>query len=457
MSLPDIRPKRPARFPERIRGRVECWVARSFVILFFGAVLVAHSSGQRGALDPAFDKIPFDRWLGERDQTHIRWTAGVPHPELSFHQRLMGRVEFKLDGRDLAPRRGKGELVFFVQITDRDGALYQDHGSIELSKLDENIKAANLEYAQRAFFLPGDYRLAVAILDTETGEHSTRQAQFRLAPPRDLLPGASSDLPPVEFIGNVESPDSWYLPDIRGRLQWASSVNSPARINVILNVAPSTAAPGSRHTQSGDLAALLPTLKVISQTGSTSLSEHVALLDLARRRAFFHQDDVRDLDWPRLKAALADASTASIDVHSLSERHHDAQFFVSQVRSLLRASDEPCVLVVLTKPVSFESGEDLEPVSLESLPACRVVYIRYRAPSQPVSPLERPMGGRGRGARMGGGPMNRNAPEDFLDQLEGTLKPLKPKVFDVQTPEQMTRALAEIQKALPTPDGHSSH
>ncbi len=343
-------------------------------------------------------------------------------------------------------------LVFFVQITDRDGTRYQDHGSIELSKLDANIKAANLEYTKRAFVLPGDYRLAVAILYTATGEHSTRQVQFRVASPQhDLLPDAWRDLPPVEFIGSEESPDSWYLPDIRGRLQWAASMHSPARINVILNVAPSVPVPGSRRTQSGDLAALLPTLKVISQTGSASLSEHVALLDLARRRAVFHQNDVHDLDWPRLKASLGEANTASIDVHSLSERHHDAQFFVSQVRALLRASEKPSVLVVLTKPVEFESGEDLEPISLESLPDCRVVYIRYRAPMQPFNPVERQMGGRGRGSRMGG-PMNRNRPpQDVVDQLEATLKPLSPKVFDVETPEQMTRALAEIEKEIRAP------
>jgi hypothetical protein len=343
--------------------------------------------------------------------------------------------------------------VFFVQVTDRDGVRYQDHGSIELSKLDENIKAANLEYSQPAFFLPGEYRLAVAILDTATGEHSTRQAQFRVAPQHDPLPGEWRDLPPAEFIGNQESPDSWYLPDIHGRLQWAASLHSPARVNVILIVVPSVPAPGSRRTQTGDLAALLPTLKAISQTGSSSLSERVELLDLARRRAVFDQKEVHDLDWPLLKASLGEANTASIDVHSLSERHHEAQFFVSQVRSLLRASEEPCVLVVLTKPVAFESGEDLEPISLESLPPCRVVYIRYRTPLQPAAPFGRQMGGRGRSARMGD-PMTRNRPpEDVVDQLEATLKPLSPKVFDVGTPEQMTRALAEIEKALLTSDG----
>jgi len=441
----------------RNAGRVECWVVRSFVLLFLSAALVAQPSGQRGALDPAFARIPFDQWLGEPNQARFRWTASVARAELSFHQRLMAPIEITLDGRDLDTRRGNGELVFFIQITANDGTRYQDHGSIDLSKLDENIKAANLEYSQRAFLLPGEYRLAVAILDTATREHSTRQAQFRVAPPQHvLLADAWRDLPPVEFIGKEESPDSWYLPEIHGRLQWAASVHSAARVNVILNVAPSVPAPESRRPQSGDLAALLPTLKVIAQTGSSSLSEHVALLDLARRRAVFDQNEVHDLDWPRLKASLGEANTASIDVHSLSERHHDAQFFVSKVRSLLRRSEEPCVLIVLTKPVSFESGEDLDPISLESLPSCRVIYVRYRAPLQPVGPFVREMGGRGRGSRMGG-PMTRNRPfQDVVDQLESTLKPLGPKVFDVETPEQMTKALAEIEKVLLTADGHSS-
>ena len=446
-------PMRPCSWLTPNACRVRCGVVRSFVLLFLGAAFTAQLSGQRGTLDPAFARIPFDQWLSEHDQAHFRWTMSVPRAELSFHQRLMARVEVTLDGRDLETRRGNGELVFFVQVTAGDGTRYQDHSSIDLSKLDENIKSANLEYLQRAFLLPGDYRLAVAVLYTATGEHSARQTQFRVAPlQRDLLPDAWHDLPPVEFIGKAESPDSWYLPEIHGRLQWAASVHSPARINVILNVAPSVPAPGSRRPQSGDLAALLPTLKVIEQTGSTSVSEHVALLDLARRRSVFDQKDVHDLDWLRLKASLGEANTASIDVHSLSERHHDAQFFVSQVRSLLRGSEEPCVLVVLTKPVSFESGEDLEPVSLESLPACRVVYIRYRAPLQP-GPFGRDMGARGRGSRMGG-PMTRDRSfQEAVDELEGTLKPLSPKVFDVETPEQMARAVAEIEKALMNAEG----
>jgi hypothetical protein len=204
------------------------------------------------------------------------------------------------------------------------------------------------------------------------------------------------------------------------------------------------------------LAALIPTLKVISQTGSPALSEHVELLDLARRGVFFHQEEVHDLDWPRLKASLGEANTASIDIHSLAERHHDAQFFVSQVRSLLRSSEKPCVLVVLTTAVAFESAEDLEPVSLEALPACRVVYIRYREPLESGNPFAQQMAGRGRSSRGRGLPVRNRPLQGVVDQLEATLKPLAPKVFDVETPEQMTKALTEIEKSLLTINGQSS-
>lgn len=416
---------------------------------------MAGESGQ-GSLDPAFEKIPFDQWLGERGQPPFRWTLAVPHGELSFHQRLLARLEVKVDGRGLESRRGDGELVFFYQITDHAGTRYQAHSSIPLSKLDENVRAVDLEITQRAFLVSGDYRLAVGVLDTGTGEHSAGQSHFRIASPHNFLSDAWRDLAPVEFIGNQEPPDGWYLPGIHGRLQWAASVRSPARINVILNVAPSVPAPGSRRTGSGALAALLPTLKVISETGSPSLSEHVELLDLARRRTAFQQDQVHDLDWPRLKASLDESSTASIDVHSLTERHHDAQFFVSQVRALLRASEkQPCVLVVLTNPVAFESAEDLEPVSTEALPACSVFYIRYHEPAPRVSPIDPLMGGRGRGSRRGG-PIRNRPPLEVVDQLEATLKPLGPKVFDVATPEEMTKALVEIEKSLLAMDGQSS-
>jgi hypothetical protein len=48
-----------------------------------------------------------------------------------------------------------------------------------------------------------------------------------------------------------------------------------------------------------------------------------------------------------------------------------------------------------------------------------------------------------------GGPIGRRPVElNVIDQLEATLKPLNPKLFDVETAEEMTEALIEIQKAM---------
>ncbi len=401
-------------------------------------------------LDPDFAKVPFDQWLAEGGHSPFHWTVGVPHAALSYHQRLMSQVEIKLDGKDLDTRRGDGKLVFLVQITDQDGTRFQDHGSMELNNLNENIRASNVEYSQRVFLLPGEYRLAVALLYTASAEHSVKQTTFRVGPStHDFLTNAWHDLPPVEFIGKGESPDSWYLPDIQGRLQWASAVHASVRLNVILNVAPAEPARGSHPTPSADLAALLPTLKALSQTGSKSISDYVELLDLPRRRAVFHQDEVHDLDWSRLKTSLSESNTASIDIHSLSGRKNDAQFFVTEVRKMLRASEKPSVLVVLSAPVAFESGEDLDPISVEALPDCRVIYLRYRAPQElhPFGPEMR----RGRSPRMGGPmtqPPTARLNNNVVDQLAGTLKPLSPKVLDVETPEQIMKAMSEIEKAL---------
>jgi hypothetical protein len=312
----------------------------SFAFALFAVIFVAQAAGQGGTLDPEFEKINLDQWLVERHQAHLHLAGSVGRALLSFHQRLMSWVEIELDGRDWAARRGNGKLMIFIQITDHAGIRYQSHGIIELNRLGDDIKTTILDYSQRAFFLPGDYRMAIAILDTITGEHVSRQMQFRVEPlPYEPLSDAWRGLPPVEFIMREKSPDNWYLPDIQGRLGWNVALHSPTRVNIVLNIAPSVPTPGSRPTPSGRLAALLPTLKALSQIGSSSLSERVALLDLARRRTSFEQNDAHDLDWPGLRKSLGEATTASIDVHSLSDRHHDAQFFVCEVRRLLRSSD----------------------------------------------------------------------------------------------------------------------
>jgi hypothetical protein len=416
-----------------------------FGLLLAFAPLLSGSS-QQGKLDPAFDSIPFDQWLSERPQSSLRVSVSVSHPELTFHQRLEASVQLEVDGKDLENRR-RGELIFYVQITARDGSRYRNHGSLDLTKLDENIKAANIQYSYRAFFLPGDYNLAIAIVDSGSSDRTVSQGHFRIAAlPQDTFAAEWRDLPPVEFISVAESPDSWYLPNVKGRLQWAGSELKPTRLNIILTIAPSVTLPGSRATPSGGLPALIPTLKVLSQPASPALSESLEVLDITRHRAVFKQEEMRGLDWRGMKRSLGEANTASIDVGSLADSHHDAQFFVSEVRRLLRDSPQPCELVVLSTSIAFAAGEDLEPISLEALPPCKVTYIRYHAPRPAVNMFDRPPGRFGRGGRMDGPIARPRSTPEAIDKLAATLKPLNPKVIDVDSPEEMNHALSEIQK-----------
>jgi hypothetical protein len=410
--------------------------------------------GQAGSLDPAFGKVPFEGWFSGGEQARIRWTAHLIPAQLSNHQRLESRVEIQVDGADLAQRRGRGRLMIFVQLADRDNTLYQSHGSIELEKLEEGIKAQNVTYTQSVFVTPGDYTASFALLDTATGDHSTKRERLHVqALKNDPFPEAWRKLPAVEFLSSVETPDSWYLPEVRGKLHLPLQTVHPARIGVLVNLTPSERLSGSHRVQDRNLGALIPALKAISQVDLQNAELDVSLLDLSRRRVVFQQKDVRDLDWSRLKGSLGETDPGTIDVKALSDRSHSAAFFVSEVARRVAnpaqgASNTPRVLIVLTSPVAFEDGEDLQPIQVTGAPAGPVYYFRIHAALAPVrrpTPFNpnRRFGDGDFGPLRTNRPM-RGGPIALVDQLEPTLKPLGPRLFDVTTPEQFRKALATV-------------
>lgn len=394
-----------------------------------------------------FAKVPFEDWLAGGEGVRFKWTARVDPPALSFHQRLLSSVRLKLDGKDLAPRRGPGELHFYIQITDSEGRTYRSYDSINLESLDANIKAADLEYLQSAFFLPGEYRLAAAIYDVERGEHSVRKSVFRVAPLKaDLLPDLWAGLPRVEFLGRQDAPEVWFLPDVKGRLAPLTGLKQNATLDVILVLSPGQRVPGSGRLQGGyaSLQALVPTLKAMGEFGGQSLRVNIEIIDLARHRVALNESDVRGLDWNRLKRALADADTAKIDVKALEERHRNAAFFGEEVsRVVNRTAEGPRAVLVLASPSTFPAGE--EPSALAGGPETHAVplfYFRYELPRPPF--VRRGPAGLPPWNRFPRPDFGMRLPEPVQDQLEPLIAPLKPEVYDVETPEQVRKALAAV-------------
>ena len=405
---------------------------------------------QGGSPDPKIASIPFERWLTEGGQTQIRWTAGVSGGQLSSHQRLLARVTIQLDGVELEKRRGKGQLILFVQFKDGAGRAYQIHQSLELQAVTEAARGQYFVYTQDAFVAPGDYRVTLAVLATATQEHSIVQRTLHVAALKnDPLPEAWRDLPAVEFLSDTATPDAWFLPSVSGRLHLPLETRRPVRIELLVNVTPSEQASAMRRN-SRTLGALIPALKVLSQIDARTGSLNIAALDLARRRVCFEQDAVRGLDWPRLKVSLAQADPNVIDVHSLENRGQNAQFFLTEVSRRIApggdASAKPpaqpvCILIVLSGPVVFDRGEDLHPIQPTNGLNCRVFYVRYY--SRPMRPPSAPLPPRSASGRRSI-PPTRSASGAEVDYLEQTLKPLKPRLFDVYSPEQFRKMLGAL-------------
>ncbi len=430
-----------------------------FVCLGLFAVSSARAATTQpvAAHDPAFDRIPFTQWIAGPDSpTRVRWSAEVTHPQLSFHQRLVATVNVKIDGAELAQRRGKGEFVVFTQFTDGAGNTYQNHTAVNLTRVEEGLSASNVNYSTKFFVLPGEYRLAILLLNSATNEHWSKTQKVQFAEfHHDPLPDSWSGLPPIESVPQIDPPESWLLPGVPERLSLPARTNSPVRVDVLVNLSPSERQSGSTRIRNETLDALIPTLQILSELhfsdAPNDVKMNIAMLDLSLRRVVLHRNAVHDLDWDTLKDAFTENSTNTIDVHSLEDRGRNAAFFVKEVSRRI-STDPPAgtkhVVIVLSGATSFEPGEDLRPIEA-SPDHCPVFYIRYQVPvvrevqhyeSRGFGRMGNPRGMDPRRNRM------ERVPES--DQLEKTLKPVTPHVFDVDSPEQMRKAIASLRDAI---------
>ena len=404
----------------------------------------------QGSQDPAFKTIPFDSWIDQGDQAHIRWTAHVMPVELSHHQRLAAKLDIQVDGNELARRRGKGFLVILVQFSDSANRVYQTHEAIDLQLVKDDIGKSNVSYTPAAFVAPGDYRIALAVFATATGEHSAMRLPLHVNPLKnDPLADAWRDLPPVEILPESQSPDDLFLPGVAGRLKLPVETRRPVRIDVLVNASPVSAGEPVRNEQISNrsMVNLIPALKVVASAEVKKGSLNVTLLDLTTQRVIFEQNAVHDLDWPKLRPALKETGPNKIDLHALENRRQNAQFFVTQVEKRIArgAEEEPLpVLIVLSGPMAFDSGEDLHPIELTGKESAEVFYIRYHSlpERQPLNPFEEQM--RGRRSPMSQTRRAQAVMAEPVDSLERTVKPLQPRLFDVYTAAEFRKTLAAV-------------
>lgn len=175
---------------------------------------------------------------------------------------------------------------------------------------------------------------------------------------------AESGVPAAEFVNDLEPHGRWFLPTERGRPHLELEPHHPVAIHVIVNVTPSHNSAGPARVGNSHLGALLPMLKRISEIELPNATRDVEFLNLDRQRVTFNQKDSHDLDWPSLSESLKAVNSATIDMTSLATRSESAGFLVKEVARKLAGDQSQArrVVIVLSSPVVFESGQEPAPI-----------------------------------------------------------------------------------------------
>jgi len=387
--------------------------------------------GPLAAQNGSLDRLP--------ERSDLRWAISISPPVLSNFQRLRMRITIRIDGKEIESRKGRGEFVFAAEFRDASGNPFRTRTQVELSEYQKATSRHELECTLQAFVLPGDYRISLAVMESSTGQASVAHRAIHVsAPNNDPLPDAWRNLPAVEFIDAPDTPDLWFLPDERGRLALAAENRGPLRVEILANISPSEGSRRQGRAYDRNMISILPAMKILSRIALRSGTKNVTAVDVARRRVTYEQRDIESIDWPALKAALESQNPNKIDARSLRDRDQNAQFFIDQAvrRASPGGAGEP-VLIVLSGPLVFATHQEMRPI--EAPPKARVFYIRFQGIT-PAAFFASQGGGRDTAPRP--------LPSAFTDELERTLKPLQPRLFDIYSPGDFRKALAAILQEI---------
>jgi hypothetical protein len=258
----------------------------------------------------------------------------------------------------------------------------------------------------------------MALYDPGTGQHSVAKRRVR-APDfsSDALSKINSKAVSAEFPEvNGTSNAVWQEP-----APMTLPISSKRRLAVDLI---STLSPVEQWDGRDDIARtinnrVLAATGIFSQLESPSGSVSAVLLDTVNRKVSFQQDGLQRLDWARLSAKFSDARTrltvAVPALQALDQRSAFVQESLNQ--KLTDSSGSLRILIVISGSILLEKNSDVSP--LRSRSNCRVYYVHLQV-----------------------------SKDDVFDDLQKMLKPLRPKTFEVVTPQEFRKALGAIVQDL---------
>jgi hypothetical protein len=390
-----------------------------------GCLLLAIAAIASGQSDPAFDDIPFGAWLRGGSGASVEWTLNVDAPVLTESQRLRASVVARIDGSEMVKRQ-PGELILFLEVRGKAAGVYRTHRALEPPP--KGTTDVKLKVTEDVCVLPGEYQIAAAIYNTRSKKHSLRRAKLRVPElPHDPLPGIWRGLPALESIPMCD----------RSPLSIPLSTRQPVRVDLIVDTPIDVSTNIAAH------------LKVMSWMQVQNGLMTAIRLDL-RNRTVDEERVARPFD-EKSFLRIAPGATYTVDAAALAIDDAGEQFFLAEIRKrveLLTPNTEH-VLVIFSDRIHAPRERGL--LSTPAIPpATRVYYIRCSRPPRAFWGSDGSLVGSTSDAtnvRIPGWrptPLPTPPPPTREDSLEQTLTPLHPRVFDVATPMEFRKALAEI-------------
>jgi len=379
---------------------------------------------------PELDKLPFPEWSAQGKRTDMRWYPRADVMGLSYHQRLQAHISIKIDGADLARLGGK-RVIAFVQFTDAAGRQYRNAATFDYSAGSKDLRKQNVEIAWDAFVLPGEYRVAFALLHPDTAKRDFIETRFEVpALHHDPLPAAWSSLPTVEFLdpNDAAKIETIFQEQMAGRLNLPLAAPPPVRFEVLADLTPSSVFGGSPQAYRRYLQAAIPAIKVLAQVQVAGGKPSVTTLDLQRAQETLHQDSVDHLDWAALKRIAMAPEVALVDVRRPVQP--SANFLRQELAQRIADTRGPRrrVYVILSSPLDPYSFPD--PDRKLSSCGCVIYYLNFPFYSTEIGP-------RGR-------VIIRSSFSGVPRKVERMLSPLRVRSFSIASPEDFRAALAQI-------------
>jgi len=401
--------------------------------LIFAAYLFASvipSIAQNNA-DLDLKSIPVSEWVNAGETTEIPWTLLLRDPYLRMDQRLEVGYLTRIRAKDLN-RTGSAHELFLVSRISSPDAEWLNAPSVVQQIIEKELpKNTEAQFRMRVCVQPGDYVLWLILYDRKTGKHNVAKRRIRVPEiSKDPLPDVYARLPLVEFPkwSETEGDAAGYL---SSELFLPVRNKHPLEVELISTLSPPEQWAGRGRLVRSHNENTVGALAALSQLELDMGSISIAGLDLLRHEVLFEQRDFRGVNWTALMEALEKANSPRITAKALGDRKNNGAFFREFLSRRLgsgrapdsgqgdRQAERLRVFIIVTGSWLFERGSDLTPLQLEGDCRCRIYHLRFR--------------------------LNNN---DLFDELAKVMKPLRPKTFNLLTPRDLRKAIAEILEDL---------